>query len=103
MHFRFDGNDGMHEYSIHVADPAASSHFQMPYSLETGEKISFKSSPGYNKYENYKVQLKETVDMSGNGDCMFYPSERYASYSDCIEAEMRAKILPGKRSYIKWV
>ena len=67
----------------------------MPYSLETGEKISFQTSPSYNKFENYKVQLKETVDMTGNGDCVEYPNENHVSYSACIEAEMRAKILPG--------
>ena len=94
--FRIGDNNGRYEYFIHVADPAASSIFQMPYSLETGEKISFKTSPGYNKFENYKVQLKETVDMTGNGNCMNYPNEKHVSYSSCIEYEMREKILPGK-------
>ena len=96
-------NDGLFEYFFYVSDPAASTHFQLPYSLMGGEKIVFESSSKHNKFENYQVKLKQTIDQTDDGSCTNYPTQQHNSYKTCVDEEMRSKMLPLLGCMVPWV
>ena len=38
-----------------------------------------------------------------DGSCVDYPNPKYASYSKCVEAELREKILPALGCMVPWM
>ena len=90
------------EYFVIVTDPAAANLFQMPSSLMTGDKTTIKVSSA-KKYIDYSIQLEEsTIDLD-DGSCVQYPNQKHASYSDCVDDELRGKILPILGCMVPWM
>ena len=79
------------EYFVFISDPAAESAFQTPVPI--GDTIKFEISSA-TKYVEYNIQLKETSVETNDGACADYPHNNHKSYSDCVNAEVRNKILP---------
>ena len=90
------------EYFAFFSDAAAAIEFQMPYSLLTGDRIRFDVTP-VKKYVDYKIQLKEKSVETGDGSCVDYPTNYYESYAECVDAEVRRKILPALGCMVPWM
>ena len=90
------------EYFVIVSDPSASNSFQMPYSLMTGDKVRLKASTD-NTAVAYSIQLTKTSTETADGSCFDYTNHEHKSYSDCVDAEMRNKILPTLGCMIPWM
>ena len=90
------------EYFAFFSDPAAANAFQMPYSLLTGDRIGFDVTP-VPKYVDYKIHLTQTSVETGDGSCVDYPTNYYESYADCVDAEVRRKILPALGCMVPWM
>ena len=81
-------------FHIYVFDPLAAPNFQLPMPLMTGEHISVKRKPYVVAY-SYNIVLKETRNKLKDGSCAEYPdSSGHKTYTDCVETEIRGKILP---------
>ena len=93
------------EYFIFISDSATALPYQLPYSTLTGNRIRLTLHPNAttNKYVHYNVQLKETNIKTGDGSCVEYPTRTYESYADCVDAEMKEKILPVLGCMIPWI
>ena len=65
------------EYVVFVSDDAATLHFQLPYTLNTGESmiLSVPSNPKVKRSDQYSVSLTEMVDRSEQGLCTVYPNK----------------------------
>ena len=87
---------------IFVSDPASSTSFQP--SVMKGDQILLKTtSINGGAYTMHKIQLKETRVEIGDDYCTAYPTEEFMSYSDCVEAEMREKIVPTLGCMVPWL
>ena len=84
---------------LFVSDPTATTSFQFPYSLMTGDQIKLQPP----QYVDHNIQIKETTVYTDDGSCVDYPNSRYESYSDCVDAEMRERILPTLGCMIPWI
>ena len=80
-------------YIAFISDPVAASIFQLPYSLMTGDKINIDTVSKVSKFVDYNIRLKETKVKTDDGTCADYPTLTHQSYADCVDNEMRAKIL----------
>ena len=89
----------MKKYYVFVSDPAATTSFQLPYSLLTGDKIQVDVPPAGGSYASYKIQLKETSVEINDGLCTNYPTSRYQSYPHCVDLEIRRKVMPTLGKY----
>ena len=83
------------EHSPHIlfiSDPSVTTQFQVPWSLMSGDQVTLQGG----EWAVYTIQLKETENTlhSDGGSCVDYPSNYHESYADCVDAEMREKILP---------
>ena len=90
------------EYYVFISDPAAASSFQLPYSTMTGDMIKFKVENS-GKFKFYNINLKEKVVTTDDGTCTHYPTPNHNSYSDCVDAVMRGRILPVLGCMIPWM
>ena len=89
----------MAPHMIFISDPILTTSFQLPYSLMPGDQNEHKPP----QYVNYNIKIKETTVFTDDGSCVDYPNNNHASYSDCLNAEMRAKILPSLGCMIPWI
>ena len=78
-------------HMLFISDPSATTLFQVPWSLMSGDQMTLKGDIG--EFTLNTIQLKETVHSDG-GSCADYPSDQHESFTDCVDAEMREKILP---------
>ena len=87
--------EGSFSYKIFITDPAATTAFQLPYSLMSGEKILMQASKtGPHTWTGYRIKITEKIVETNDGTCIDYPNDNFKSYSDCIDAELQDKILP---------
>ena len=84
---------------LYITDPKGATSFQLPYSRVTGDQIQL-TPPAYATHD---IQIKETSVYTDDGSCVDYPNNRYESYSDCVNAEMRARILPTLGCMVPWI
>ena len=63
----------------------------MPFNLLASDKIRIVRGQDY---ADYRIQLKEIQSRTGDGSCVDYPTPDHVTYADCIEAELRAMIMP---------
>ena len=89
-------------YNVHITDPVATTTFQLPYSLLSGDKISIKPST-LTSYTNFKIKITQDSLETDDGTCTDYPNDGHQSYSDCIDAEIRNKILPSLGCMVPWM
>ena len=80
-------------YNIFISDPAATTKFQLPYSLISGDKILTRHGK-IGLWSAYKIKVTEKIVETDDGTCIKYPNNKHNSYSDCIESELHDKILP---------
>ena len=81
-------------FHIYVYDPLAAPSFQLPMPLLAGDHISVKRKPYVLSYA-YRIVLKGTRNKLNDGSCAKYPdSAGHKTYADCVETEIRGKILP---------
>ena len=91
------------EYIVFVSDPAAANSFQLPYSLLTGETIRPVFFSKVKRFACYNIKLKETIIGTNDGSCVGYRTPRHQSYSDCVDDELRALILPTLGCMVPWM
>ena len=105
MEIHVKSTDEVAEYFAFVTDPDAVNPFQLPYFLLAGDKVSFRTdtNSSVKKYAEYNIKLEETRVETEDGSCADYPDKTYASYSDCVGAEMRGKIFPVLRCMVPWM
>ena len=89
-------------YFLFVSDPAATTNFQLPYSLLTGDKIRMTATV-VPRYFMYNIKLKETTEKAEDVSCVDYPYNTHESYSDCVDADLRDKILPRLGCMVPWI
>ena len=91
----FVEDEGIFSYMLFITDPAATTTFQLPFSLMAGEKILMQAGKtGPKTWTNYKIKITEKRIETNDGTCIDYPNTNHNSYSDCIDAELQDKILP---------
>ena len=91
------------KYFVYISDPSAAHSFQLPYSLLNGEKVRLQLSSQNIKTANYHVKLTETISEANDGSCVGYPTQKHQSYSECVDAELREKILPALGCMVPWM
>ena len=84
---------------LFISDPSATTSFQLPYSLMSGDRNKFQLP----HYVVYNIKIKETTVFTDDGSCVDYPNSNHESYSDCVDAEMNARILPSVGCMIPWI
>ena len=89
-------------YNIHITDPAASTTFQLPYSLMSGAKLVKKSSRRAS-WASFNIKITEKILQTNDGTCIDYPNARHKSYSDCVDAELQGKIVPTLGCMVPWM
>ena len=89
-------------YSIHISDPAATTTFQLPYSLMSGAKL-VKETSQRASWVSFNIKITEQILQTDDGTCMEYPNARHKSYLDCVDAELRAKIVPTLGCMVPWM
>ena len=89
-------------YNLFISDPAAGTTFQLPYSLLSGDKILVKQSEK-GSWSEYKIKITENTVETDDGTCVDYPNANHESYSDCIDAELRGKIVPVLGCMVPWM
>ena len=92
----------VYQYYIYISDPATENLFQLPYSLSSGDKIQFETS-SLTRYVEYNIQLKETSVVTVDGTCTDYPYHNHETYADCVDDELRARILPSRGCMVPWM
>ena len=91
-------------YFIFVSDVAAVTNFQLPVYLLTGQKLYLHMKSEKPKIEHYNIKLKEISDQTGKEDaCTWYPNDAFDNYADCIDVEMREKIMPVLGCMVPWM
>ena len=97
------GSQEIYQYFAFISDPAAANQFQVPYSLSTGDKIKLDTSSSALKYVSYNIQLKETSVETKDGTCTTYPYRNHGSYLDCVDMDLRERILPSLGCTVPWI
>ena len=95
-------NTHMASHNLFISDPAAAAAFQLPYSLLSGDKILVKQS-NTGTWSDYKIKITENTVETNDGTCVDYPNDGHESYSDCIDAELRGKIVPVLGCMVPWM
>ena len=90
------------EHLVFISDPDVTNHFQA-FDFTNGDKIMLTTPTVGGKYIEYRIKLKETEKMTNDGTCLHYPYHGYANYGDCVDAEMRSKILPARGCMVPWM
>ena len=80
-------------HMLFISDPSVTNLFQVPWSLMSGDQVTSTMKGEIGEHVLYTIQLKETVHSAGVS-CVDYPDDHHESYADCVDAEMRNKILP---------
>ena len=90
------------DHVVFVSDPASSASFQ-PSPMK-GDHIELKTtSINGGAYTTHSIQLQVTrVEIDGVYRTAYPPSE-FTRYTDCIEAEMREKIVPALGCMVPWI
>ena len=78
-------------------------YVQMPYDLLAGDQIKLQAIPNKGLEVEYRIILKETETMVNDGSCTNYPTADHDSYTACIDAEMRERILPVFGCMVPWM
>ena len=91
------------EYIMFVSDSDVTNPFQMAFSLMSGDQLEMKNSPNRSRFYTYTIHLKETVVDPRHGNCVNYPNGNHVSYSACVEAEMRERIVPVLGCMFPWM
>ena len=87
---------------IFVSDPTSSTSFQ-PSAMK-GDQIMLKTTRiNGGAYTTHKIQLQETRVEIGDDSCTAYPTEEFMSYTDCVETEMRKKVIPYLGCMVPWL
>ena len=102
IHVKFS-DKGPSEYFVFVSDQAAANPFQLPYSLLTGDKIRLIVTPGITKFVDYNIKLTETIVNTDDGSCVDYPTQTHRSYTECVDAELRAEMLSALGCMVPWM
>ena len=89
----------MSPHMMFISNPTASTSFQLPYSLMFGDPNNLQPP----QYVTYNIKIKETTVLTDDGSCVVYQNNNHESYSDCVVAEMRARILPTLDCMIPWI
>ena len=98
-----DGMEGHGEsYFVFIYDINLSTQFQVPYHFITGDNIIMETT-NVAQYREYTIQLKETKVETDDGSCVNYPFGAYNTYSDCVDAELEAKVLPILGCTVPWM
>ena len=91
------------EYDVFISDPTITNHFQAPDAIN-GDKMRLTTNIKGGKYIEYRIRLKETETMELNGGiCVPYPNRDHTNYRDCVDAELRARILPVRGCMVPWM
>ena len=91
-------------YFIFVSDVAAVTNFQLPVYLLTGQKLYLYMKSSKPKIEHYNIKLKEVSVQTGEEEtCTWYPNDAFDNYADCIDVEMREKIMPVLGCMVPWM
>ena len=89
-------------YLLFISDPVASTTFQL--SLTNGDIINLKSAGDHRgTFQGYNIQLKEFINEADDGSCINYPNADHKSYSACVIADMRRKIMPLLGCMVPWI
>ena len=101
VRIHFDSSE-VSSYLIFVSDPRSSTLFQ-PSAMK-GDQIMLKTA-GINggAYTTHNIQLQETRVEIGDDYCTAYPTKDFKSYTDCVEAEMREKVVPTLGCMVPWL
>lgn len=91
------------EYIMFISDSDVTNPFQMAFSLMSGDQLEMKNSPNQSRFYTYTIHLRETEVDPRHGNCVNYPNENHASYSTCVEAEMRERIVPVLGCMFPWM
>ena len=75
----------------------------MPYYLLTGDQIKLNTITNWGVGVELRITLKETKTEAKDGSCSYYPTNNHESYTACIDAEMREKILPVFGCMVPWM
>ena len=90
------------EHYIFVSDPTITSHVQA-YDATTRDTMRLTTNIQGGKYAEYRIKLKETEKVVNDGTCVNYPYHDHANYGDCVDAELRARILPVRGCMVPWM
>ena len=101
----FDTPEESFLYTLFVTDRAASTSFQLNQFLITGENVYFETAKNSSShsFSIYNIKLKILRDETGDGSCTDYPNTDYASYANCVDAEMERKIMPVLGCMVPWL
>ena len=101
----FDTPEESFLYTLFVTDSAASTSFQLNQFLITGENVYFKTakSSSSHSFSIYNIKLKIMQDETGDGSCTDYPNTYYATYADCVDADIERKIMPVLGCMVPWL
>ena len=73
------------EFVVYVSDPSASVHFQLPYDLITGDRITIKGTGYGNAMKFYNVRFNKMIRLQSKGNCAeYHGNSAYQSYSECV-------------------
>ena len=87
-------------YYVFVSDPTITNHLQTYDARDTiRQTINIQGG----KYVEHRIKLKETEKLVNDGTCVKYPYRNYANYGDCVDAEVRARILPVRGCIPPWM
>ena len=87
---------------LFISDPAASSTYQL--SLTNGDTIILESAgDNHGTFQCYNIQLKEFINEADDGSCIDYPNADHESYSSCVTADMRSRIMPSLGCMVPWI
>ena len=89
------------EYFVFISDPDITNRFQT-YDSTIGDKIKLKSRSN-GLYIEYRLALTETRKIANDGTCVDYPFNSHHSFGECVDAEIRARILPLRGCMVPWM
>ena len=92
------------EYFVSISDPKATLQYYLPMPLMTGDRIKVEVGPEETKKHYFSVHMKEKIVNTADGSCAMYPGhDNFESYSDCVDAENRKRILPIIGCMVPWM
>ena len=89
------------EHFVFLSDPDIANPFQANDGI-TGDKIKSLTPVNGGRYTIYRLALRETRKLASDGTCAHYPFKGYAKYRYCVEAEIRAKMMPVRGCMVPW-
>ena len=89
------------KYQIFISDPGAVPRYRLSYLLMSGDRIIV-TPFNLGRIHYYDIVLKETKKELDDGTCTDYPDPQgHQDYADCVDAEIRARIMPVLGKIIK--